>query len=279
MHVKRALITAAGDRERRIPLQTLVDTDGLSRTILAMLVAEAASAGAEEIGVVVPPGQSADFRSAVPDPPAPITYLEQKAGPGYAGALLTAADFLSGEPFLHLVGDHVYVSGRGQRLAAGLVRVASESGCSVSAVQPTHESHLSRFGVIGGTPASDGAGLYQVHTVIEKPTPTEAEHRLIVPGLRAGYYLAFFGMHVWTPAVLSLVAELRDQPAPISAALDQLGSRERYLAWAAPGHRYDLGPRYGLLMAQLALALSGDDREEVLASLVTLIATHGTRHP
>ena len=37
---------------------------------------------------------------------------------------------------------------------------------------------------------------------MEKPTPTEAEQRLIAPGLRAGYYLAFFGMHVFTPAVL-----------------------------------------------------------------------------
>ena len=43
--------------------------------------------------------------------------------------------------------------------------------------------------------------------MIEKPTPTEAEQRLIVPGLRAGHYLCFFGMHVLTPAVMELLGE------------------------------------------------------------------------
>ena len=41
--------------------------------------------------------------------------------------------------------------------------------------------------------------------VIEKPTPTEAEQRLLVPGLRAGHYLCFFGMHVLTPAIFGWV--------------------------------------------------------------------------
>jgi len=37
--------------------------------------------------------------------------------------------------------------------------------------------------------------------------------------------------------------------------------------------RYDLGARYGLLTAQLALALSGKDRDEILSQLVELLAT------
>ena len=39
-----------------------------------------------------------------------------------------------------------------------------------------------------------------------------------------------------------------------------------------PGWRYDVGVKYGLLSAQLALALSGQDREQVLAQLVELLA-------
>jgi len=38
------------------------------------------------------------------------------------------------------------------------------------------------------------------------------------------------------------------------------------------GHRYDIGLKYGLLAAQLALALDGQDREEVLSGLVELLA-------
>ncbi len=275
MTVKKGLITAAGDRERRIPLQTLVDSDGTARTVLAMLVNEMAAAGIEDIGIVIPVGQSEEFQATVAAAPARVQLFEQREARGYAGALWTARDFLAGQPFLHLVGDHVYVPGRDQRLAGQLVAIATQRQCSVSAVQPTHESQLTRFGVIGGRPVADQIGLYHVDAVAEKPTPTAAEQSLIVGGLRAGHYLAFFGMHVWTPAVLELLAETMRGAAPVSEALHRLSARERYLAWNAPGHRYDLGPRYGLLQAQLALGLSGDDREEVLAALVGLIATHG----
>jgi UTP--glucose-1-phosphate uridylyltransferase len=38
------------------------------------------------------------------------------------------------------------------------------------------------------------------------------------------------------------------------------------------GQRFNIGVRYGLLAAQLALALDGQDREEVMAQLIVLLA-------
>ena len=58
----------------------------------------------------------------------------------------------------------------------------------------------------------------------------------------------------------------------VRAALADLASRERYLAFEAEGSRYDIGARYGLLTAQLALGLSGKDRDEILGGLVDLLA-------
>jgi UTP--glucose-1-phosphate uridylyltransferase len=113
--------------------------------------------------------------------------------------------------------------------------------------------------------------------VIEKPTPTEAELRLIVPGLRAGHYLCFFGMHVLTPTVMDILAQLVAEAGDrggvtLSSALAALAAREKYLALEEHARRYDVGVKYGLLTAQLALAFSGRDREEVLAQLVELLA-------
>jgi UTP--glucose-1-phosphate uridylyltransferase len=54
--------------------------------------------------------------------------------------------------------------------------------------------------------------------------------------------------------------------------LDRLAKREQYLALEETGRRYDVGVRYGLLAAQLALALAGRDRQDVLAQLVELLA-------
>jgi UTP--glucose-1-phosphate uridylyltransferase len=58
----------------------------------------------------------------------------------------------------------------------------------------------------------------------------------------------------------------------LSSALAELARRGRYLALETRGRRYDMGARHGLLTAQLALALAGEDREEVLAGLVELLA-------
>ncbi|HEX5273321.1 MAG TPA: UTP--glucose-1-phosphate uridylyltransferase, partial [Gemmataceae bacterium] len=124
--------------------------------------------------------------------------------------------------------------------------------------------------------------LYEVDTVLEKPTPTEAEQALIVPGLRAGHYLCFFGIHVFTTAVFDLLAEVVEAtpagaPAQLSPALARLAGRERYLALEVEGRRYNIGVKYGLLLAQLALALGGVDRERVLAQLVELLASRPQR--
>ena len=49
----------------------------------------------------------------------------------------------------------------------------------------------------------------------------------------------------------------------LSPVLAPLAERERYLALEVQGRRYPIDARYGLLTAQLALALSGRDRDEV----------------
>src|SRR3712207_6777322 len=136
---------------------------------------------------------------------------------------------------------------------------------------------LAYYGTIGGSRVAGRNDLYDVETVVEKPTPTEAEQSLIVPGLRAGYYLCFFGMHVLTPTVMDLLAEQdgsvgKDGRVQLSPALAKLGQKEKYLALQVQGRRYDMGGKYGLLFAQLALALDGQERDEVLAQMVELLA-------
>src|SRR5437667_2874362 len=91
--------------------------------------------------------------------------------------------------------------------------MAAAQNCAVSSVQATHESKLPYYGAVGGKLVTGHKGLYEIAEVIEKPTPTEAELRLVVPGLRAGHYLCFFGMHVLTPAVMDLLAAHVDAAA------------------------------------------------------------------
>ena len=155
------------------------------------------------------------------------------------------------------------------------METAAAEACAVSAVQATYENKLPYYGVAGGRLAENRQGLYLISEVLEKPAPTVAEQRLIVPGLRAGHYLCFFGMHV--PTVMDLLGAdvAAGQKASLSETLSRLAARERYLAFELHGRRFDVGLKYGLLNAQLALALSSPARAEVLAGLVELLAQEG----
>jgi UTP--glucose-1-phosphate uridylyltransferase len=273
MKLRRTVITAAGRDDQPLPLQRLIDRDGRPKTAVQIVVEEAAAAGADEVAIVVRPGAEEAFRSAAGAAASRLELIPQQQPLGYGNALQAARSFVGDEPFLHFVGDHLYVSDATRRCAQQLVAIAEAEGCAVSAVQATRESMLPFYGTVGGRRVPEIRGLYEVETVVEKPTPTRAEQDLIVPGLRAGHYLCFFGMHVLTPTVFDLLERLGVQgERQLSPALAQLAVRERCLAYEVHGRRFNLGETYGLLVAQLALGLAGDDRAEVLAQIVELLA-------
>ena len=279
MELKKALITAAGTGQHTLPLQRLVDRDGTTKTALAIIIEEILGAGIDSIGVVIAPGDRNAYTAAAGQHASKLTFIEQPQSLGYAHAVHCAAQFCADDPFLLLVGDHLYLSAVDKGCAQQLVEIARVENGAVSAVQSTHESKLPYYGAVGGKLVNAAQRLYQIEAVLEKPTPTEAEQKLDVPGLRAGYYLCFFGMHVLTPAVHDILAELFDAAKQqqttvhFRAALARLATKERYLACELQGRRYDFGVKYGLLTAQLALALSGTDRDEVLSGLVELLAS------
>ncbi len=277
MKINKAVITVAGERQRTLPLQTLVDRDGSKKSILAVLIKEVFNTGIEEIAFVVQPGDEIPYGNAASDHAGRIRFIHQSEQLGYGHAIHCAKDFIANEPFLHLVGDHLYVSRNDQSCAQRLVEYAEMKACSVSAVQATRETHLTYFGAVGGRHDPGTNGVYRIETVLEKPTPTDAEQYLVMPGLRAGHYLCFFGMHVLTPTVVEILGrqiEAADkvEEVGLSGALMELTKREQYLALQTEDWRYDVGAKYGFLLAQLALALSGQDREEVLALLLELLA-------
>lgn len=275
--IKKAVITAAGRNQNRLPLQTLVDRDGVQKAALQIIVEEAVSTGVDEICLVICPGDQDVYAAAAGSWAKRLSFVEQVSPLGYGHALYCARDFVAGEPFLHLVSDHLYLSRESKRCAQQLVEIATAESASVSAVQATRESLLPYYGAIGGKGIPNRPHLYLIERVLEKPTPTEAEQQLIVPGLRAGHYLCFFGMHVLTPTIMEILGENVAEAGTrattqLSGALVKLAERERCFAFQISGRRYNIGVKFGLLNAQLALALDGDDREEVLAQLVELLA-------
>lgn len=79
------------------------------------------------------------------------------------------------------------------------------------------------------------------------------------------------------PTVFGYLSQAIDEmkrPVPLTSALEAALNRERYLAYEIDGHRYNLGVKFGLLNSQLALGLSGVDRDRVLTQLIDVLSLH-----
>ena len=277
MNILKAVIKAAAPSPRTLPKQMLIDRDGQEKTVLRIILDGVRQANVEQVCVVIPPGDVPGYAQAAGD--RTVQFIEQTENTGYAGALSLARDFVKDDAFLHLVGDHLYVGNDGVSCTKNLVDVAIAEECSVSAVQATRETLLPLYGTVGGRRIAGSQQLYRVEKVVEKPTPTEAEQSLGISGLRAGHYLCFFGMHVLTPTLMEILSRQlsngNGRPT-LSSALNELAGREQYLALEQRSRRYDVGVKYGLFRAQLALALDGRERTAVLAQLLELVALHNT---
>jgi len=313
MKIKKAVITAAARGERLYPVSDtvqkamlpVIDTDGLHKPVLQIIADEAFGSGIEEICVVCAPGDAERYKSAfraLRDNLSKsfkdaewarkeaakldqfldrVQYVEQAEPLGYGHAVYCTKDFVGDEPFLLLLGDYLYVSNiREKGCAAQLIELATAEGCPVSAVNPTPEHLIGSYGTITGKHVPGRAGIYEVEKLIEKPSLSLAELELQTPGLRIGYYLCFFGMHVLTPAVFNLLErEIKagSKSVLLTPALQELAQQDRYLALEVRGSRYDLSRQHGLLRAQVALGLAGEAHDETLSTLVELLAEANSR--
>lgn len=314
MRIKKAVITAAARGERLYPVADtiqkamlpVVDIDGLHKPVVQIIIEEAFASGIEEICIICAPGDGKRYIDAftslrdnlvksfksvdwakeeaekVDQLLSRIQFAEQREARGYGHAVYCAKEFVNNESFLLLLGDYLYVSHSSQkRCAAQLIELATKEACSVSAVNPTIEHQIHRYGTLTGKHLPNSEGIYQIEKLIEKPSLSTAELELQTPGLRAGYYLCFFGIHVFTPLVFELMEkEIKEDHSNIllTPILQHLAEREKYLALEVKGNRYDLSRKHGLLRAQIALGLAGDAHDETLTTIVELLAEANTNN-
>jgi UTP--glucose-1-phosphate uridylyltransferase len=273
MKLHQAVIPMAGTVHRTLPLQQLATSDGSLQRVASLQVAELREAGVDRIALIIAPDTRSTFAALAADLGPDVHLIEQPEPRGFGDAVLRAREWCRGEKFLLQVCDHLFVSGEARSCVRQLVETAAREDGIVCAVQPTHESLLPRFGVVGGRRMRGSDGLHEVDTIIEKPTPTVAEQHCIIPGLRNGHYLCFFGIHALTADVFDALEarSTRTQQGArlgLTEALADLARTRRVIAQEINGRRIDLEDQFGLLRAQLALGLSGAGRERVLRMLL-----------
>lgn len=312
MQIKKAVITAAARGTRLYPvgdtvqkaMLPLADKDGVHKPIIQIIAEEAFSCGIEEVCLICAPGDKERYIQAFQTLKfnleqafggatwaqqqaekisfllSRLTFIVQKETKGYGHAVYCAKSFVGQDSFLLLLGDHLYTSNLDISCASQLISLAEEEACSVSAVNATPEHLITQYGTLRGR-QSGQAGVFEIEHLIEKPSLSEAELHLLTPGIRAGHYLCFFGMHVLTSAIFSILERAikeskTGRDIQLTTAQQTLLKKQKYLAKIIDGRRFNLGNHFGWLEAQIAFGLKSPQSKELLSSMVMQLAeAHG----
>ncbi|MCX5658515.1 MAG: sugar phosphate nucleotidyltransferase [Planctomycetota bacterium] len=313
--VRKAVITAAGRGTRQYPASStlqkemfpLVDIDGLTKPVIQIIGEEAINAGVEEICIVTQPGDEKQYKDyfrkmndetlkafkgkdwairaseRLEDFGKRLTFVAQHSPEGYGHAVHQAREFVGNDPFLLMIGDHIYISAQERNCAAQLIdRYQAGNAKAVSAVQATPSKLLHLFGTLSGEATDIAAGIYDVNAIIEKPSEEYAAKNMRTAGLPPGLYLCHFGMHVFPPEIFDAIGHHIDKNIREKGEIQLTNAQEfmrsdllkpgDYAACTIEGQRFDTGIPYGLMESQLALALAGKHRSEIVEAIAKLLA-------
>ena len=278
----------------------------LTKPVIQIIGEEAIDSGIEEICIITQPGEEKQYREyfrRLDDKMVKafrgkdwaileseklgafgerLHFAEQHAPEGFGHAVYQAKKFVGDEPFLLLLGDHIYISDIKDRSRGSCHRCMSKHAFeAVTGVQPTLERLLHLFGVIRGEPIDAAARESTRPSSSSKSRRLRLRGRsLVTPGQPAGNYLAHFGMHVFSPRIFDSLEyliknNLREKnEIQLTAAQEHLRQHsEKYWCLITQGQRYDTGIPYGLMETQLALALSGVHRTEICEAIARILAT------
>jgi glucose-1-phosphate thymidylyltransferase len=263
----RALVLSGGEGSRLRPLthtqaKQLIPIAG--QPILFHALEAIRDAGIVEVGIVVG-STAAEVRDAVGDGARwglAISYIEQPAPLGLAHAVMTAADFVRGEPFLMYLGDNVLLEGV-TRFVREFERTRPDAQIFVAQVsEPEH------FGVVE---------LHDARAVrlVEKPRAFLSD-------------LALVGVYLFDDSILEACATLSPSPRgeyEITEAIQWLIDRGKNVRvemldgwWKDTGRPEDLLEANRMLLAAHEPKVAGDvDAETTIEGSVTVAAGANVR--
>lgn len=281
--VRKAVIPAAGFGTRLFPatkatkkeLFPIIDRDGIAKPAILLIVEEAIEAGIEEVIIIIQENDLEDFRSFFCEQISienynklprhfqeysrrlleigqHISFAIQTVQQGFGHAVYSAAQAVGSEPFLLMLGDHIYRSNNDTSCARQLLEAYQQHGQSIVGVRRTLEAEIGNFGALTGVWLEEEK-LLNINEFAEKPNLDYAQTNLRVPNLPEGEYLTIFGQYILKPQVFDILKEHIDNNVTergefqLTSALDRLRQEDGFLGLVIDGKRFDIGlPDYYL---------------------------------
>jgi UTP--glucose-1-phosphate uridylyltransferase len=281
--VRRAVIPAAGFGTRLFPatkatkkeLFPIIDRDGIAKPAVLLIVEEALKAGVDEVIIIVQeydleafqsffnvqitienynklPRHFQEYAQRILEIGRQVSFVIQEMQEGFGHAVYCAREAVGNEPFLLMLGDHLYRSNGERSCAQQLIEAYNQHGISALGLRRTPEDQIANFGTVTGVWIEDNC-LLNVTEFAEKPTVDYAQNNLRVPGLPEDEYLTVFGQYIIKPQIFDYLEEhivnnVRERGEfQLTSALDRLRQEDGFLGLIVDGQRYDIGlPEYYL---------------------------------
>lgn len=272
--VRKAVIPAAGFGTRMFPaskavkkeLFPIIDRDGRAKPVILAIVEEAIRGGIEEVGIVVQESDRSvfsDFFNSTPSyyeklSPAnqeycqdlqnlgsKITFLIQEVQEGYGHGVYCAKEWVGNEPFLLLLGDHVYRSTVETSCVGQVLEVYQEKNQSVIGLRVVNGSEIHHYGCVGGSFESEG--MVKASQIYEKPELNYARQYLHVEGMAENEFLSMFGIYVLEGIIFAYLEEniknnLREKGEfQLTTCLERLREEKGVTGYIIKGKCFDTG--------------------------------------
>ncbi|MEH2397581.1 UTP--glucose-1-phosphate uridylyltransferase [Nostoc sp.] len=275
--VRKAVIPVAGFGTRLFPatkvvkkeLFPIIDQDGRAKPVILAIIEEAISAGIAEVAIVVQPDDKEIFENLLKNPPkkelldklspqnqeysryiedlgSRITILLQEEQLGYGHAVFCAQDWVQDEPFLLMLGDHIYASDTEKSCASQVLDVYKQVNQSIIGLTTMPAEIIHKAGCITGV-WQDINSILSVTQLYEKPTIEYAQQHLRVEGMSENEFLCIFGLYLLTPKIFDFLAEhinknFRERGEfQLTSCLEELRQEEGMTGYVVKGKCFDTG--------------------------------------
>jgi UTP-glucose-1-phosphate uridylyltransferase/mevalonate kinase len=275
--IRKAVIPAAGFGTRLFPaskaikkeLFPVIDRTGRAKPVIQVIVEEAVNAGIEEVCIIVQKADREIFEEFFCVPPTienynklskddqkysdalldlgqKITFITQETQDGFGHAVFSAKDWVGGEPFLLMLGDHIYASETDVSCAKQILDAYIRMNQSVVGLKVTPVKEIRKFGCAAGIREKD-SDILSITEFYEKPEPEYAAEHLRVDGIAEGCFLTVFGQYVLSPRIFEYLEEnirhnLRERGEfQLTSCLDRLRQEEGFSGIVVKGKRFDIG--------------------------------------
>lgn len=276
--VTKAIIPVAGFATRLFPsskgvkkaFMPIMDSDGLLKPAIMVLLEELYQAGIEEYCLVISEDEKADydrFFTPVSEEHAShlsdenlayealiekigrhITYVVQKERKGFGHAVSLCRKFAGGAPVLLVLGDTIYRSEDGRSCTKQLLDAYEQYGGTMLSVQNVPVDTVSHYGMIKGIWENEDDGIISMDCMVEKPTPDYAlEHLRMLTRRGESKYYAVFGQYILTGEVFEILDrnvkenKLSKGEIQLTDALIEVCGKFGMKALVPNGKSFDLG--------------------------------------